>query len=420
MTLQRLILTERPPYLAKGRDCASIAAAVRAGARVFLSGQNALRADGSVDGPGDPAAQTNAALDRIEMALSAAGGSLKDITKLTTCIVDRDHRKAVYEAIGRRLSAVFPVSTGLVTAGLPLPDMMVQIDAEAVIPEPGANPVRRLRTFELKDWFGQNIAWQGAMVAASEQEIFVRGQTGSALDGKSMAGLGRGPADAAAQAERALSNLALLLREAGSGMDDVCKITVYISDRAYRPAVYPVIGKHFRGIHPVSTGIIMAGFARPEILFEIDAQVLPKQSGVPHTRVRPYHSNVARYGTEQQPLDCDFCMAVHAGRHVVLRGQTGVDLNEVMRGRGDAVAQARQAMDNVETLLAEARARLSDVVKATVFVTDRAFLAGVSEAVLDRLEGVAPAFTVMIVKGLASPELLMEVDVTAIIPDQRS
>ena len=230
-------------------------------------------------------------------------------------------------------------------------------------------------------------------------------------------GLGRRPEDAAAQAERALSNLALLLQEAGSGMDDVCKITVYISDRAYRPAVYPVIGKHFRGIHPVSTGIIMPAFARPEILFEIDAQVVPKRSGMPHTRVRPYHSNVARYGTEQQPLDCDFCMAVRAGRHVFLRGQTGVDLDEVLRGQGDAVAQAGQAMDNVAVLLAEAGARLSDVVKVSVFVTDRAFLTGVSELVLHRLAGVAPAFTVMIVKGLASPELLMEVDVTAIIPD---
>src|SRR6185295_5019235 len=155
-----------------------------------------------------------------------------------------DHRKAVYEAIGRRLSAVFPVSTGLVAAGLPLPDMMVQIDAEAVIPEPGANPVRRLRTFDLKDWFGQNIAWQGAMVAASASEIFVRGQTGSSFDGRTMAGPGRRPPDAAAQAELALSNLATLLRETGGALDDVCKITVYISDRAYRTAVYPVIGRY--------------------------------------------------------------------------------------------------------------------------------------------------------------------------------
>jgi len=82
------------------------------------------------------------------------------------------------------------------------------------------------------------------------------------------------------------------------------------------------------------------------------------------------------------------------------------------------VVQARQAMDNVETLLAEAGASLSDVGKATVFVTDRGFLAGVSEAVLEALEGTAPAFSAVIVKGLASPELLMEVDITAIIPGE--
>jgi len=91
-----------------------------------------------------------------------------------------------------------------------------------------------------------------------------------------------------------------------------------------------------------------------------------------------------------------------------------------MRGHGDAVAQAKQAMGNVAILLGEAGARLSDVVKATVFVTDRAFLSPVSEAVLDRLEGTGPAFSVMIVKGLASPELLMEVDITAIIPGERT
>lgn len=388
MTLQRFIVTELPQSLAN-RDRASIAAAVSASGRIFLSGHNALNAGGKVAGLGDPAAQTNAALAHIEAALSAAGGSLKHITKLTVCVVDRDHCKAIHEVISQRLSGVSPVSATLVTAGLVLPEMMVQIDAEAVILQPGA----------------------------SEQEIFVRARTESAPDGNLVVGLGRRPEDAAAQAEHALSDLALLLQEAGSAMDDVCKITVYISDRAYRPAVYPVIGKHFRGIHPVSTGIIMQAFARPEVLFEIDAQVVPKRSGVPHIRLRPYHSNVARYGTELQPLDCDFCMAVCAGRHVFLRGQTGVDLDEVLRGQGDAVAQAGQAMDNVAILLAEAGARLSDVVKVTVFVTDRAFLTGVSELILHRLAGVAPAFTVMIVKGLASPELLMEVDVTAIIPD---
>jgi enamine deaminase RidA (YjgF/YER057c/UK114 family) len=408
--VNKIITTSRPPWLIADTP---IAGAVRAGDRVYVSAVNAARPDGSIASLGDAAAQTDAAIDALEAALATAGGSLRDVCKLTTCIVDRDHRKAVYEAIGRRLRGVFPVGTGLVVAGLPAAEMMVQIDAEAVS---AGVAVQRHRTFELKDWFAQNIAWQGAMVAASAPEIFVRGQTGASFDGKTMAGLGRRPEDAAAQAELALSNLATLLGETGASLEDVCKITVYISDRAYRPAVYPVIGEHFRNIHPVSTGIIVPAFARPEILFEIDVQVVPR-NGTPHARLRPYHTKAARYGTEQQPLDCDFCMAVRAGRRVILRGQTGVGLDEVMRGFGDPVAQAEQAMDNVATLLGEAGARLSDVVKATVFVTDRAFLAGVSETVLRRLREATPAFTALIVKGLASPELLMEVDIMAVVPE---
>ncbi len=400
------------PFIPAPFAPSAAAGAIRCGPRVFLSGRSALQPDGSVAGLGDPAAQTHAALDRIEAALHAAGGSLSDITKLTTSLVDRAHRKPVYEAIGQRLRDVFPVSTGLIVPGLPLPELMVQIDAEAVI---GA-PVQRLRTFAMKDWFAQDIAWQGAMIAAGENEIFLRGQTGAALDGSAMAGLGRRPEDAAAQADIALTNLATLLHEAGSGLHEVCKITVYICDRAYRAAVYPVIGRHFRGIHPVSTGLIIAAFARPEILFEIDVHVL-RQQGTPHQRLRPYHSNTVRYGSEQQPLDCDFCMAVRAGNQVILRGQTATDLNEAMHGAGDPAAQAAQAMDNAAVLLNEAGVALADVVKATVFVTDRAYLPRVTDVVLRRLNGITPCFTALIVKGLASPELLMEVDITALAPD---
>ncbi len=408
MPHERLLPFDAAPFMPNGRLRSPIAGAIRCGSRLVLSGRSALLPDGSVAGLGDPSAQAHAALDSIEAALHAAGGSLGDITKLTTSLVDRSHRKPVYEAIGRRLKDVFPVSTGLVVAGLPLPELMVQIDAEAVIGE----PVRRLRTFEMKDWFGQDIAWQGAMLAAGATEIFVRGQTGSALDGSFMAGPGRRPEDAAAQADLALTNLAALLNEAGSGIDEVCKITVYISDRAYRGAVYPVIGRHFRGIHPVSTGIIVPGFARPEILFEIDAYVLRRQGGQ-HERLRRYHSNAVRYGFGRQALDCDFCMAVRAGKQVVLRGQTGNDLNEVMQGAGDSVAQAEQAMENVAVLLGEAGAALADVTKATIYVTDRAFLAGVMDVVLRRLDGVKPCVSALIVKGLASPELMMEVDIAA-------
>ena len=415
MKVERHLVQDQAAYHA-GPAPGTYAASVRAGERIFLSAQGGMGPDGRMVGLGDAAAQTDAAIDRLEAALNAAGGSLKDITKLTTSVTERDFRAGVYGTISRRLPNVFPVSTGLVVAGLPAPEMMMQIDAEALLPGAGGKKIERLRTYDYPNWHGQGFAWQGAMVAAGEGEIFVRGQTGSKLDGSGSVGKGRRPADAGEQADLALANLATLLKEAGSGLDDVAKITVYISDRAYRTAVYQMIGKHFRGIHPVSTGIITQAFARPEIMFEIDVNVWRKAGGQPHQRLRKYHSRNARYGSEQQPLDCDFCMAVRAGPRVVLRGQTGMGLDEKLYGRGDVVAQAETAMDNVEVLLGEAGAKLEHVTKATVFVTDRAYLQGACDTVLRRLKGVAPAFSAIIVRGLASPELFMEVDITAMVP----
>ncbi|MBO0743047.1 MAG: hypothetical protein J2P51_16690, partial [Hyphomicrobiaceae bacterium] len=347
MTVQRYLPRLRAPYRPSADTPSPYAEVVQAGDRIYLSAQGGAGEDGKVGAPGDAVAQTNAALDHLEMALAAAGASLGDITKLTTSIIDRSHRKDVYGTINRRLRNVYPVSTGLIVAGLPAAEMVVQIDAEAICSAAGAASVKRHRSYDYPNWHGQNFSWQGCMVAAGQSELFVRGQTGSRLDGTGTVGSGRRPEDAAAQADLALSNLGVLLTEAGSGLEEVAKITVYICDRAYRATVYPVIGKHFRGIHPVSTGIIVQGFARPEILFELDVNTLCKVSGQPHTRLRQYHSRNVRYGTEQQPLDCDFCMAVRAGDRVILRGQTGTDLNEVLRGPGNAGAQAQQAMDNV-------------------------------------------------------------------------
>ena len=65
----------------------------------------------------------------------------------------------------------------------------------------------------------------------------VRGQTAMDLDGK-IVGIG----DAAAQTENAMACARILLEEAGSRLQDVVKITIYITDRAYREPVYQVVG----------------------------------------------------------------------------------------------------------------------------------------------------------------------------------
>jgi enamine deaminase RidA (YjgF/YER057c/UK114 family) len=103
------------------------------------------------------------------------------------------------------------------------------------------------------------------MVVRAGNTIYLRGQTAMDLDGN-IVGIG----DPAAQAENAMNCVKILLEEAGSRLDHICKITIYITDRAYREPVYQVVGKWLKGVYPVSTGLIVQGLARPEYLMEID------------------------------------------------------------------------------------------------------------------------------------------------------
>jgi enamine deaminase RidA (YjgF/YER057c/UK114 family) len=131
----------------------------------------------------------------------------------------------------------------------------------------------RIRKFNTRDvWKGQDIDNDLAMAVRAGNMVFVRGQTGMDLKGKI-----HGINDPAAQTENAMRCLKILLEESGSKLEDICKIVIYVTDRAYREAVYRVVGKWLKGVHPVSTGIIVQGLARPELLMEIDVfAVIPE------------------------------------------------------------------------------------------------------------------------------------------------
>jgi enamine deaminase RidA (YjgF/YER057c/UK114 family) len=68
-----------------------------------------------------------------------------------------------------------------------------------------------------------------------------------------------------------MANIAMLMEEAGGALEDIVKVTVYLVDIRYREAVYRVMGRWLKGVHPVSTGLVVSALARPEWLVEIDA-----------------------------------------------------------------------------------------------------------------------------------------------------
>src|SRR4029453_3110278 len=114
----------------------------------------------------------------------------------------------------------------------------------------------------------------------------------------------------------------------------------------------------------------MRGFARPEIVFEIDLAVALSQ-GTPHQRLRKFETS--QQYKKGQDRRCKFAMAVRAGERIYLRGQTASTLDGEFVGYGDAAAQATQAMANIKTLLEEARAGLDDICKITIYIVDRAY-----------------------------------------------
>jgi enamine deaminase RidA (YjgF/YER057c/UK114 family) len=137
-----------------------------------------------------------------------------------------------------------------------------------------------------------------------------------------------------------------------------------------------------------------------------------------HTRIRKF--NTADTYPEQK-LDNDLCQAVRAGNTVYLRGQIGQDLDTRQSvGVGDAGAQAERAMDNIEMLLGEAGARLEDIVKVVVYLTDVRYREPVYRVIGRRLKGVFPVSTGVVVTALARPEWLVEIDATAVIPEERA
>jgi enamine deaminase RidA (YjgF/YER057c/UK114 family) len=126
----------------------------------------------------------------------------------------------------------------------------------------------RIRPFNTKDTYPeQNLDNDLCQAVVAGGVVYLRGQIAQDLDTRESVGIG----DIEAQAEKAMANIDLLLREAGSSLADVVKVVVYLTDIRFREPVYRVMGAWLKGVFPVSTGLVVSALARPEWLVEIDA-----------------------------------------------------------------------------------------------------------------------------------------------------
>ena len=137
-----------------------------------------------------------------------------------------------------------------------------------------------------------------------------------------------------------------------------------------------------------------------------------------HHRIRKFNTGDTY---PEQNLDNDLCQAVvtQGGKTLWMRGQCPQNLDDAKNiDSHNPAEQTHKVMQNIRQLVTEAGGEMAHVVKLVVYITDIRHREAVYRTMGEYIKGVHPVCTGLVVQALARPEWLVEIDATAVIPDE--
>jgi enamine deaminase RidA (YjgF/YER057c/UK114 family) len=387
--------TYRRINVASGRPLEPLAhysRALRVDNRVLLSGSTAIERSGNIIGEGDIARQVDAIMELAQHYMGLAGGRIEDIVRSRIYVTDIALGDAAARALARYFRDIRPAATLVQINRLARPTQLIEIECEAV---DGAkdNAQRVFSGRAIEDEYGYCRA------VRVDDRVFIAGTTALNPQGQIV-----GAGDMYTQTRATLDTILAALDELGGSPDDLVNTRTFITDLAASELYFQAFMETLNGIHPTSTLLGIPALIRPEMQVEIETDAV----------IGAASQRQEIFTAQQREKARGYARAVAVGDWVYVSGCTSLNAAGDVQAVGDWAAQYDLCHETIQWALEQAGARLDDVFSRRTFTIDR--------AEPNRPYGEGPAWFANScpvsmgcrVAGLAHPDLLVEVEATAL------
>jgi enamine deaminase RidA (YjgF/YER057c/UK114 family) len=387
--------THRRINVASGRSLEKLAhysRAVRVGDTVLQSGTTAIDRAGNVRGVGDVAKQVETIMTIAEWSMGKAGGKLADVVRSRIYITDMQIGDHAARTLARYLRDARPAATLVQVNGLARPEQLIEIELDAI--DGAGASARRISSGRAIE---EEYAYSRAVRVGDR--VLVSGTT--ALSAR---GVVEGKGDLYRQTRHTMDTIFAALAQAGAAREDIVYTKTFLTDLAHSADYTRAWLEALGDVRPTSTLLGIPALVLPEMLIEIEAEAI---IGAAKTRRDIYTQR-------QREKPRGYARAVEVGDWIWVSGCTSMNDAGEPQASGDWAAQSDLSIGTAQWALAQAGATLDDVVRRRTFT--------VEGARMNRAHGEGPAWFAKScpsslgcrIAGLARPELMVEVEVTAV------